>query len=171
MTRYIRYFREEVKVGDEITVARRYLDYYEFRKVAKVLKNGIVDDKGTRWTQDGVEFGGGSRGTSKYHKDQAWLTDPVDRERNEEVKREKELAEKRNLIRGFDFRYISREQADAILAILFPPPPLQEGLAPAEFRAEEEGRAKETADSYLANEGIPDPAVDQDFFRHSGEMP
>lgn len=44
------------QVGDRITVISRG-GPFQFRTIARVLKNGFVDDAGQRWTLYGDEFG------------------------------------------------------------------------------------------------------------------
>lgn len=108
----------EVKVGDKLTYNPGYQKPYEFRTVARVMKNGIVDSKGDRWTIGGDKWGSAreswSRESCRPFRQQ-------DEETNKELAREakeKAARDKMHDIIDREWRKMDLKKVHRILAIL-----------------------------------------------------
>lgn len=108
----------EVKVGDKLTYNPGYQRPYEFRTVARVMKNGIIDDKGERWTIGGDKWG---------EADRQWSRESIrpfrsqDEETNKELAREAEEKAVRGELHDTierDWRKMDLTKVRRLLAIL-----------------------------------------------------
>lgn len=103
----------QLKIGDKITIRPSSHEAPSIRTIVKVTKTSVTDDKGSRWTLSGREWG--SEGYSR-----SWC-EPWKPEHDKQIAdARKEWSEKqrRNIVVHFNYSRLDQDTIDRVYAIL-----------------------------------------------------